>query len=41
MPEVSKNINPSKIDVSISEIDDGIYGYVGLMMSMELLSINS
>jgi flavorubredoxin len=29
MPEVSKNINPSKIDVSISEIDDGIYRICG------------
>ena len=29
MPEVSKNINPSKIDVSISEINDGIYRICG------------
>ena len=29
MPEVSKDINPSNIDVSISEIDDGIYRICG------------
>jgi flavorubredoxin len=29
MPEISKHINPSKIDISISEISDGIYRISG------------